>query len=247
MTLADASAISSRNITSTSSNVEKQSFWLPFRPFCVSARMRPASSSTCRFDETVDCGSLRPSAMSLTLTPMPRCRSFRIWTRSGEASPRKTSGRSSGSMTRKLRAIRLSIPSGRETKLGLYQILGYVCVAKCSGFSTQEHEAAVSLPEELGMPIVAVEPQPVVDVDREDEAIAVRAGDGLHCDSEPFSARLVLVDEPQGGTDFGRAGLQTQLERFGADVLVVRTVVEAEFLDGRRHEVNLGPLLCAGG
>src|ERR1700678_2290432 len=72
--------------------------------------MRPASSSNCRFEETVDCGSLSASAMSLTLTPMPRCSSFRIWTRSGEASPLRTSGRSSGSMTRKLRAIRPFTP-----------------------------------------------------------------------------------------------------------------------------------------
>ena len=29
--------------------------------------------------------------------------------------------------------------------------------------------------------------------------------------------------------------------------LVVRAVVEAEFLDGKRHKVNLGLLLCTGG
>ncbi len=49
-------------------------------------------------DDTVDCG--RPSAwtMSLTLTPLLRWTRRRMRTRTGEARPRNTSGRSSGSI-----------------------------------------------------------------------------------------------------------------------------------------------------
>ena len=43
--------------------------------------------------------------MSLTLTPGRRCRRRKIRARAGEASPRSTSGRSAGSITRKLRDI----------------------------------------------------------------------------------------------------------------------------------------------
>ena len=42
---------------------------MPFRPFCVSVRMRPAASRICRLDETVDWGRSSAAAMSLTLTP----------------------------------------------------------------------------------------------------------------------------------------------------------------------------------
>ena len=49
--------MSSLNITSTSSKVEWQIFWLPLRAFCVSVRMRPASSRIWTFELTVDCGS----------------------------------------------------------------------------------------------------------------------------------------------------------------------------------------------
>src|SRR5580658_4283179 len=43
--------------------------------------------------------------MSLTLTPGRRCKRRKIRARASEASPRRTSGRSAGSITRKLRDI----------------------------------------------------------------------------------------------------------------------------------------------
>jgi hypothetical protein len=60
--------------------------------------------------------------------------------------------------------------------------------------------------------VAAVEPQLAVAVlDHKDAAVADRVGDGFHCDAEPLAARLVLVGEPQSGTDFGWAELQAQL------------------------------------
>jgi hypothetical protein len=93
------------NITKTSSKVEWQIFWLPLRAFCVSVRMRPASSRIWTLDETVDCGRLREAAMSFTFIAPLVCRALRILIRAGEASPRSTSMPSSGSTTRKLRLI----------------------------------------------------------------------------------------------------------------------------------------------
>ncbi len=50
-------ATSSLNITRISSKAARQIFWLPFRAFCVSVLMSPASSRIWRLEETVDCGS----------------------------------------------------------------------------------------------------------------------------------------------------------------------------------------------
>src|SRR5271156_2781237 len=100
--------------------------------------------------------------MSLTLTPMPRCSSFRIWTRSGEASPLRTSGRSSGSMTRKLRAIRLSTPHDSETRLGLYQIVGYVHKFVVSAVGKARVVPANSSSTEAPMPTENSSPRRIV-------------------------------------------------------------------------------------
>ena len=60
--------MSSLNITRTSSKVEWQIFWLPLRAFCVSVRIRPASSRIWTLELTVDCGRSSALAMSLTLS-----------------------------------------------------------------------------------------------------------------------------------------------------------------------------------
>jgi hypothetical protein len=58
------------------------------------------------------------------LTPAARRSSLKMRTRTGEASPRNTSGRSSGSMTRKLRATSLSARPIRMLQMDLYQLFG---------------------------------------------------------------------------------------------------------------------------
>ncbi len=86
-----------------------------------------------------------------------------------------------------------------------------------------------------------MQPQlPVVVRDVEDAAVAVRGGDGFHSDTEPFVAGLVVVGQPERGTDFRRAELKAELDGLGADLRVGRIALEAQLLDGANDEVYLG-------
>ncbi len=61
-----------------------------------------------------------------------------------------------------------------------------------------EHEAVDRTPGIVRVPTAPAQPQPAVVVpEAEDAAIADRASNGFHGDTEPFVARLILVSKPQ--------------------------------------------------
>lgn len=67
--------------------------------------------------------------------------------------------------------------------------------ARSLRLATQEDDAVVSDPEDLGRPVVAVEPEFAAVVDhREDAEVAVRVGDCLHRDAEPLAAESSATD-----------------------------------------------------
>lgn len=80
----------------------------------------------------------------------------------------------------------------------------------------------------------------------EDDAVAAPIGNRFHRDQHPFASRLVGVLKAQSGTDFGGAELEAELDRLGADVAVLRAILEAEIADRKHDEVDFRLLLRAG-
>lgn len=113
--------------------------------------------------------------------------------------------------------------------------------------ATTEDEAVASVPEGAGMTVAAAEPQgAIVVLDDEDAEAAVAVGDGFHCDAEPFALGLVAVLQAQSGADFGGAELEAEFNRLGADVAILRAILEAEVSNREHNEVEVDFFLGAG-
>ena len=104
-----------------------------------------------------------------------------------------------------------------------------------------EHPAVVSIPEVVGVAIVAVQPPlVVVAIDTEHPWVAVRIGDRIHGDSEPLTVGLVWIPQAQGGTNFRWAELQAELDGSVVDLLSDGAFLKAQLGDGHHDQVELG-------
>ncbi len=95
-----------------------------------------------------------------------------------------------------------------------------------------EHPAVASVPEEVRVAVVAVEPATIVVVfDAEHVEVRARVADRLHDDEEPLASGLVLVLQAQLGTHLCGTELEAERESPLVDVLSRGTLFEAEVSD----------------
>lgn len=74
--------------------------------------------------------------------------------------------------------------------------------------------------------------------DSEHVRVVVRTGDGFHPDAEPLAFGLVLVSQAQGGSDFRRTELETQLDGASVEDVPTSAILEAELADGHGDQVQ---------
>jgi hypothetical protein len=104
---------------------------------------------------------------------------------------------------------------------------------------THEQPAVVGAPDVDGKTIVAAEPQAAPDVrDVEHARATARVSDRFHADEHPLVQGLILVLQTQLRTDFGRAELETELDRPLVDLATGGTIREAELRDRDVDEIE---------
>jgi len=107
--------------------------------------------------------------------------------------------------------------------------------------ATQKHEPVVSVPEAVGMAVVAIQPQLAVvePLDVEHPEAADRAGDGLHRNEEPLTIRLVRrVLQAQLRTDFVRTQIESKLLSAPIDVGTLGATLETELGQRDDRQIN---------
>lgn len=102
-----------------------------------------------------------------------------------------------------------------------------------------ERPPVAAVPEAVRVTAAAEEP-PVVPNVLNAEQLEAAAGnrDGLHGHEDPLPVRLIGVLKPHLRTDFGRAELQAQGERFLVDLRSGGAVGEAQLGDSDDHDVD---------